>query len=315
MEGEARAVAFPVGSTVRLVGLQKADFNHHVGRVVAEGRQGRVGVALHQVVWPGASGPNTGRKGYPVDSDADQPAPISLKLENLRHIRMPHDGDAEEILALDCLPAWAYRRLLGEVGWGVPDMIGDQVLSYLRVPRVQQKELVVLGASSSRGDYPLEVVLNADESEWWISASGSCPGGLGREYLEFSLGPSLRRLSFIGLRIPPLPYGPLSVRDFHVLARRPSTVSSPSKVDVTASGSKDVSMEGCEGVCWAGWELVSAKPMQTLDRAGLQEFALVPPVETTAVCLVFTRNAASALGGFSRGGGTDCIGLFQVGLA
>lgn len=66
-----------------------------------------------------------------------------------------------------------------------------------------------------RGDYPISVVLNDREDEWWISRPGSCPGGLGAEWLEFSF-PGLRRVSCVGLMIPPLPYGPLSVREFHL---------------------------------------------------------------------------------------------------
>jgi hypothetical protein len=153
----------------------------------------------------------------------------------------------------------------------------------LVVERVGEDDISVTGCSSSRRDFPLEVVLNDARDEWWISAPGSTPGGYGEEYLEFSMGSVPHRVQFVSLCIPPLPHGPLSVRAFHVLA-------------ADASGS---------------WVSVSPEFL-TLDRADLQEFALVPPVDTTAIRIVCTRNAAA---GGNPIFGTDCIGLFQVSFA
>ncbi|CAE7342774.1 unnamed protein product [Symbiodinium natans] len=70
------------------------------------------------------------------------------------------------------------------------------------------------------------------------------PGGVGREYLDFSFD-AMRRISFVAVKIPPLPYGPLSVRDFHVLA-----------------GGSSESPES--------WVPASPVPLQTLDRADLR---------------------------------------------
>jgi len=124
-------------------------------------------------------------------------------------------------------------------------------------------------------------VLNDARDKWWISSPGSMPRGCGREFLEFSFGSIPRRIEFVCLCIPPLPYGPLSVRTFYVLAK---------------------SVEG-------SWESASPE-LQTLDRSDLQEFALVPPVDTTAIRIVCTRNAtADGLGN------SDCTGLFQVAFA
>lgn len=48
------------------------------------------------------------------------------------------------------------------------------------------------------------------------TAGPNMPAGRGTEWLEFSLSPpelpGPRRLSYIGIKIPPLPGGPLSVR-------------------------------------------------------------------------------------------------------
>eukprot|EP00933_Yihiella_yeosuensis_P030038 TRINITY_DN23710_c0_g1_i1.p1 TRINITY_DN23710_c0_g1~~TRINITY_DN23710_c0_g1_i1.p1 ORF type:complete len:381 (-),score=80.65 TRINITY_DN23710_c0_g1_i1:315-1457(-) len=352
---------FPVGSVVRLVGLRKEEFNHHVGQVVVAEKDGRVGVALHGSIWPSKSAESRRSRGQ------DPPNPFSLKLINLRKAKLPSFTKAlsrngtsvssaatdaagyaavssaavgaattggypssvasstplapatapalggvgpvasstqQGLLTIDSIPGWALLRLLGESGWGLNDFVAQQVLGQLYVPEVSPEELKVSGCSSDRGDYPLDVVLNDDESEWWISEGGSCPGGIGEEYLEFTLGPALRRVSYVALKIPPLPYGPLSVREFHVLALNPTL----SKKDDTME--EDEEMTDSTEKKTDAWKLVSPNPLTTLDRPDLQEFALVPPVETTKVRLVFTR--AAAAGGFR---GADCIGLFQVALA
>ena len=42
------------------------------------------------------------------------------------------------------------------------------------------------------------------------------PGGQGRQYVQYSLTPTLCRLRRVSMKIPPLPLGPLSVREFHL---------------------------------------------------------------------------------------------------
>ena len=84
-------------------------------------------------------------------------------------------------------------------------------------------------------------------------------------------------------KIPPLPFGPLSVREFHLEAR---THDDPTE-----------------------WTRVTPD-LLTLDQAELQGFAIVPAIDALAVRLVCTRNAAARQ--TVRGiGAADCIGLFQ----
>lgn len=259
---------FKVGDLVRLVGLKRSDHNHHVGRVVSAGSSDRLGVALHKVIWPDA--PTRG----------STPKPLALKPENLRFLRMP----GAVVPVLGSLPSYAVTRLLGESGWGLPENVALQVAELLQIEKVKSQEVSVVGCSSTRGDFPLSVVLDLNKADtWWISDSGTMTMGQGSEYLEFSLG-GHRRLSFLGLRIPPLPQGPLSVRDFHLLAK---------------ASEED-------------WVPASLNPLQTLDRSDLQEFVLVPPVETTAIRLVCTSNAVAETRAALR---ADCIGLFHVALA
>eukprot|EP00438_Fugacium_kawagutii_P003898 Skav220691 [mRNA] locus=scaffold472:240356:245488:+ [translate_table: standard] len=113
-------------------------------------------------------------------------------------------------------------------------------------------------------------------------------GGHGREYLDFSFGATPRRVTVVALKIPPLPYGPLSVRDFHL------------EVLDNDAKRKNVGM------------------MMTLDSPEMQEFVVYPPLECCNLRLVCTRNAAAAIRetpGRSLLRGGDCIGLFQVGFA
>merc|ERR1739848_403318 len=110
--------------------------------------------------------------------------------------------------------------------------------------------------------------------------------GCGSEYLEFSFGSVSRRVSYVGVCIPPMPYGPLSVRHFHIEAAQ--------------------RIPGCDTV---SWKVVSEESLRTLDEDGLQEFGLDPPLDTTTVRLVCTLTAARACNSRQH---TDCVGLFQV---
>ena len=102
-----------------------------------------------------------------------------------------------------------------------------------------------------------------------------------------------RRLNFIGMEIPPMPQGPLSVRKWHV--------------EVPAVAGED----DCAGSdCGSGWK-VASEQFTTLDREGLQEFALVPPIEAATVRVVCTENALAG----SEEPWCDCIGLFQLRFA
>lgn len=274
-----------VGDVVRLVGfekaqLNKAQFNQHVGTIVTPlGVNGRLGVSLHRTIWPEAS-----------DANDEHPA-IELRPENLRRISDRSSPKAVSVRGT-VSPGMVFN-LLGERGWGMPDNVVQHITDQLQVERVCQDDIIVSGCSSSRGDFPLDAILNEDRSEWWISASGSMPDGYGSEYLEFSFGAVPRRVEFVSLCIPPLPMGPLSVRHFHILA-------------LDHSGS---------------W-FVASPSLQTLDRGDLQEFALVPPIDTTSIRVVCTGNAAAATMDLSlcrnrecRNSFADCTGLFQVSFA
>jgi len=295
---------FPLGALVRLEGLQDLRFNHHVGRVVPPHRaiaNGRVSVALHGAIWPDLAGDSAAeascgehqqkRRLRPLKKALHEP--IALKTEKLRRIHWPLPSSCGDMTLLDSVSMTMGMRLLGESGWGLPENVAEQAMSHLRIRSVASSDISVSGYSSKRNDFPISAVLNSREDEWWVSASGlgSRTGtmgisgaGQGCEYLEFSFGPVARRISFLAMKIPPLPHGPLSVREFHLLA---------------------LDDDGA-------WCPASPNPLITLDRGDLQEFALVPPVETVGMKLVCTRNAAADS---ENGMSIDCIGLFQVSFA
>mmetsp|Transcript_120063 Transcript_120063/g.224448 ORF Transcript_120063/g.224448 Transcript_120063/m.224448 type:complete len:306 (+) Transcript_120063:81-998(+) len=279
-EAPADARIYPelcVGSLVRLVNLNRAEFNNHVG-CVATGLEngGRIGVSLHSSIFEDNALRRRIRE-YP---------PMSFKRENLREVARPVPG--MEVSVWGTVSKQLIQRLFGETGWGLPGDVAGKIADRLSLHILDPSEVSVSGCSSSRGDFPISAALNANENEWWISSAGSMPRGRGSEYLEFSFG-KIRRVSFVALKIPPLPHGPLSVREFHVM------------------------LPG-EGKSWVA--AAQTLSFQTLDRGDLQELALHPPCEAEKLRLVCTLNAAAA----SQGGETgmfftDCIGLFQVAFA
>jgi len=282
--------SLPIGSAVMLAGLKKEDFNYHVGRVVtAPTQQGRIGVELHGIVW---SSPAQGRRRNRAVYD-----PVSLKPENLRSISLK---TPKEISVLGSIPQWAILRLLGDSGRGLPLNVVESIAECLLIHRLEKGDISVAGCSTTRGDYELDAVLDGRDDTWWISGAGSCQQGIGCEYLEFSFGDAPRRVSFFGMMIPALPQGPLSVRDFHLLALR---------ADAVPRGTDQGNEFGDDA-----WIPASHKSLHTLDRGTMQEYALWPPVDTRRIRLVCSKNAA-ADSRLSMGIMADCIGLFQVSFA
>jgi hypothetical protein len=97
------------------------------------------------------------------------------------------------------------------------------------------------------------------------------PRGRGFEYVELSVGQKLRRLTAVFLKIPPLPQGPLSVREFRIEA--PSSNSTTAIIDGELTE----------------WTAVSQ--VFTVDnRTGFQRFVLSDPVDLSQMRLVCLSN-------------------------
>jgi len=169
----------------------------------------------------------------------------------------------------------------------LPDDVGKHVMSFLKVNYLKMDEVSVIGASSTRGHFPIESVLG-NEKTWWLSAKGTMHSDQCEEYLEFRLSPdgTIKRLSFVGVSIPPLPNGPVSVRRFRI----------------------DYSQDGTH---WAkGGENYT---METMDFNGVQTFRLHRPIDASHVRLTCLQNAFAAENVYISGMPPfDCIGLFHV---
>ena len=194
------------------------------------------------------------------------------------------DEEEEPMLLMGSAPYQDIVRLFYR-GVDLPIDVAKHMTKFLKIKDIAKSEISVTRASSTRGDYPLSSVLGNEDGTWWISAEGSMESGQGEEYLEFSLSPKgiARRCSYVGLSIPPLPQGPLSVRKF--------------RIDWSYDGKEWT--EGCRRYT-----------METMDMAGMQSFKLEQPIDAAKVRLVFLTNAfTSARGGTSP---FDCVGLFFV---
>ncbi|KAA8493930.1 hypothetical protein FVE85_3905 [Porphyridium purpureum] len=148
------------------------------------------------------------------------------------------------------------------------DHVRSLVLQRMRmqIPIVSMEHVRVLGASScarSAHSNPSHTLVS-DDRLWWISATRSPQHP---EYIEFALGQSANeevQVALVSMRIPPLPYGPLSVRLFRIEswdARKSAFV------------------------------FHTAHVFSTLDTGGWQTFLLDPPVESSRIRLVCLQNA------------------------
>jgi hypothetical protein len=172
-------------------------------------------------------------------------------------------GSYNEMLAL--LETLDFGSKGNSVGSVLPPDLAKQVLQFLVIQRVDSDMVEVVGCSSHDKVHPLAACLSDDETTWWISGENTMPRGRGFEYVELSVGPKLRRLTAVSLKIPPLPQGPLSVREFRI--------ESP--------------METIDGET----EWIAVSPVFTVDnRTGFQRFLLPNPADVETVRLVCLSN-------------------------
>lgn len=96
----------------------------------------------------------------------------------------------------------------------LPPELAKGIMQYITIKRVEPNSVEALEASSHDKVHPLACCLFGDEQTWWLSGFQSMPHGRGKQWVQFALGPTMRRLSTVFVKIPPLPQGPLSVKDF-----------------------------------------------------------------------------------------------------
>lgn len=223
-------------------------------------------------------------------------------------LRKMEDVRAKFVMTTLCSEA-TLISILGEGGLGLPNALVATLVDWLKIERVQMNSVSCTGCSSTRGDYPLSEVLTPHDSTWWISGArvttphgGGASSASASEWLEFDLG-RVRRVTVLLVRIPPFPYGPLSVRTFNISFRDRNN----------------------------NW-IVDKQIYFTLDLPHLQELKLRDPLQTNAVrlhCRLTAHEARVALApgtawtiedlasidNSSRISRTEHpIGLFQVGF-
>lgn len=116
----------------------------------------------------------------------------------------------------------------------LPPDLAARVVSFLTVQPVDPNRLTAQCCSSHDGVHRLQEAVSDSENTWWLARSGTMPDGKGREYVQFALKPkvpvaealcaplfasspsTLCRLRYVRIKIPTLPLGPLSVREFHL---------------------------------------------------------------------------------------------------
>jgi hypothetical protein len=294
-----------LGAPVYVTHMRARRFNNHLGTVIfgdppssALCVDGRVRLQLHT---------------------ADGGKKIEVPRDRIRRSGLPalpaapsSSWTSPPVMTLDapCTSA-ALVALLGGGQTGLPDhLVTEHIVPFFTVARVTPSAVRCIRASSTRGDYPLGSVCNDNDAEWWISSTsaGRFTEGAGREWLEFDLsgGDVPCRVSAIGVKIPPMPHGPLSVRRFFV--------------EYTAGSRGGHAVSTCTGL------------LETLDRPQLQRFALTPPIEATKVRVVMTLTAmgkflhedgpvaategsllqAAHLAQMRASGTGGCVGLFGV---
>jgi hypothetical protein len=184
----------------------------------------------------------------------------------------------------------------------LPPELAYRVVQCLVIQRVDPEQVETVSCSSHDEAHPLTACLSDDETSWWISGPHSMPQCRGYEYIQLSLGPTpqLRRLTAVSIKIPPLPQGPLSVREFRI----ESPMTTGATTDATDA---------------TEWTAVT--PVFTVEnRTGFQRFVLdtANPVDVHQVRLVCLSNQISS---FIDGLGVDrfnttlrfeCVGFFAV---
>ena len=258
------------GTRLRLRNLQaKSEYNNHLVELLPPEQQpeptaGRIAVALC-----------CGFKSITVKPENTHAAPLKVA---------PWHG-----LQYGCVPEWVLLRVLLEKAHHHTDIL-QRIVGYLKIPLVLHKQVTAVSCSSVHGAGPhqsMHGTLIRDHGSWWISGVGPTksdfvPRSKIRrqfcEYVQYQLGPTAVRCDTVSMRIPSLPAGPLSVREFHLEV--PDSIGD--------------------------YSCVSAN-FVTLDTDNVQEFAIVPPIESQFVRVVCTRNAG--------GPGCNNIGFFDIGFS
>jgi len=183
----------------------------------------------------------------------------------------PRDRDVKKVLISDLdadFVSWVLRESWKNYNFDIIEMI----LTMLQIKQVKCPDEVSVDSFSSHAQQSLlndynfkpESTLEPGEESCWISGRHRRDGN--PEWITYNLSPdkTLRRVDYVSMSIPVLPQGPLSVRNF--------------KLEYS---------EDC-----INFKSHPDHNYDTLDCNGLQEFAVIPPIEASKIKLVCCTNAA-----------------------
>ena len=143
----------------------------------------------------------------------------------------------------------------------LPQGLGKYIASFLTISEMVYDNVKAIGCSSTSKQFEISEVLNTKENTWWIS-NGRCP-----QWVEFEIdNPTLLRQ--ICIKIPALPYGPLSVRQFKIsILKNKKKGNEKKEQDDEQDDDNDTNMF-----------IQDDRILETLDTEKMQIFALDPPI-------------------------------------
>jgi hypothetical protein len=239
------ARAMTLGTPIFVQNMNATRFNYHLGTILQLDHQQHTAlVQLH-------------------DSEGKK---IQIPDDRIRHTGLPAlPSPPTQLKPVMVLNAPGTARMIVRLFTQQlpPHLVLAHLVPYFQLKRVAHYHAKT--ASSNRGDFPLTCVTNNKDSEWWISKDQHFHQGNGREWIEFVLGDGIvpLRVSAIGIKIPPLPHGPLSARKFYI----------------EHQSEENGSFQPCSAV------------FETLDLGTVQRFALSPPIDTSKLRVVMTQSA------------------------
>ena len=135
---------------------------------------------------------------------------LESMVQNSKSNLLQFESQKESMISLPGTISISQMQLILAKGIGFPALICNHVISFLIIRELPS--VTAVSCSSSSMQHPLSEALTRDNSTWWIS------GGCAPQHIEFEINgpPQATLLQIVGITIPPLPQGPLSVRTFSI---------------------------------------------------------------------------------------------------
>ena len=142
---------------------------------------------------------------------------------DLQQLCMEQDASSQLLRQFPCTYDQLYGKLLEtcfdeeDPSTTLPPELCKNVMSFLCVKPVEPDMVRATSCSSHDGIHDLGASLVDSESSWWLSRPGSMPSGRGQQWVQYTLDGqkgNMKRVSSVSIKIPPMPQGPLSVRQF-----------------------------------------------------------------------------------------------------